>query len=663
MTEAPMTPDSLHRFLTPSAPTLHPSTDRCVVSVTRTDDTCDEYVGQLWEVPLAAGSTPRRLTRGHRDTAPTFSPDGRLLAFLRADKGGKPQLHLLDARGGEPVRVTDAPLGAGAPRWSPDSRQIVYVARVPETGRYGSDEDVSSDAEPPRLVTGLRYLEDGVGYHRDRRNHVFVFEIPDLTADPRSLPEPTTGSQVTDGDWDDTSVTWSPDGARLAFVSARHDGRDADLRSDAWTCAPDGSDLVRATDTSLAVEQVAWSLDGGRLWLLASDVGASGTEFVGRNTGLYAVPVAPPSVPVRHTEPGVDLGEEGSHLTVTGDGVLVQHRTRGAVELLRVGEPDTVLLTGPLWVAGHDAVGDVTVATVLSAGSAGEVVLVNGSTSRRLTDFSADLGARPLHEMTVTADDGYPVHGWLVLPDGPGPHPVLLDIHGGPYAQFGWKPYDEAQVLAGAGYAVLLTNPRGAAGYGEQHGRAIQGAMGQRDAADLMAFLDGVLADPSYPLDAARVGVLGGSYGGYMTAWLLAHQPDRFVAGIVERGFLDPETFLGTSDIGWFFPEGYLGPVEAMAAQSPMAVADRVVAPTLVIHSERDLRCPLEQGQRYFAALLRAGVDAELLIFPGESHGLTRGGRPRHRRQRFEHLLAWWAKHLPVTPDRPGPDVASRHVS
>ena len=293
----------------------------------------------------------------------------------------------------------------------------------------------------------------------------------------------------------------------------------------------------------------------------------------------------------------------------------------------------------------------------------GEVVLVNGSTSRRLTDFSADLGARPLHEMTVTADDGYPVHGWLVLPDGPGPHPVLLDIHGGPYAQFGWKPYDEAQVLAGAGYAVLLTNPRGAAGYGEQHGRAIQGAMGQRDAADLMAFLDGVLADPSYPLDAARVGVLGGSYGGYMTAWLLAHQPDRFVAGIVERGFLDPETFLGTSDIGWFFPEGYLGPVEAMAAQSPMAVVDRVVAPTLVIHSERDLRCPLEQGQRYFAALLRAGVDAELLIFPGESHGLTRGGRPRHRRQRFEHLLAWWAKHLPVTPDRPGPDVASRHVS
>ena len=202
MTEATMTPDSLHRFLTPSAPTLHPSTDRCVVSVTRTDDACDEYVGQLWEVPLAAGSTPRRLTRGHRDTAPTFSPDGRLLAFLRADKGGKPQLHLLDARGGEPVRVTDAPLGAGAPRWSPDSHQIAYVARVPETGRYGSDEDVSADAEPPRLVTGLRYLEDGVGYHRDRRNHVFVFEIPDLTADPRSLPEPTTGSQVTDGDWD-----------------------------------------------------------------------------------------------------------------------------------------------------------------------------------------------------------------------------------------------------------------------------------------------------------------------------------------------------------------------------------------------------------------------------------------------------------------------------
>jgi dipeptidyl aminopeptidase/acylaminoacyl peptidase len=648
-----MTPDSLHLIRTPSTPTLHPSADHCVVSVTRPDDEANDYVGQLWEVPLAIEGTPRRITRGHRDTTPRYSPDGTLLAFLRAEPKGKPQLHVVDARGGEPIRLTDSPLGAGAPVWSPDSQAIAYVARVPETGRYGTDVSVGPEAEPPRHLTDLRYLEDGVGYAQDRRTHVFLLPIPDLDGDPRGLPEPSSGTQVTDGDVDDASVAWSPDGRRLAFLSARHDGRRDDLRSDAWTCAPDGSDLVRVTDTTLALHELAWSADGCRLWLVGHDLGPSGTDFVGRSSGLWSVPADGSAPPQRHTDTGIDLSEEGAHLTVTDAGVLVQDRTRGAVRLLRVGaggvdEPAEVLLEGPAWVTGHDAVGPVIVATVQSAASAGEVLLLDGDGGRRLTDFSADLDPRPLHEVTVPADDGYPVHGWLVLPDGPGPHPVLLDIHGGPFAQFGWKPYDQAQVLATAGYAVLLANPRGAAGYGEDHARAIVGAMGQRDAADLLQFLDGVLADPAYDLDAARVGALGGSYGGYMTAWLLATAPDRFVAGVVERGFLDPESFIGTSDIGWFFPEAYLGAVTTMPAQSPMALVDRVTAPTLVIHSENDLRCPLEQGQRYFAGLLRAGVRAELLVFPGESHGLTRGGQPRHRRQRFEHLLTWWETHLPI---------------
>ena len=644
-----MTPDSLTQLRTPSAPTLHPAGDRCVVSVTSPDETSNEYAGQLWEVPLAEGGTPRRISRGHRDTAPRFSPDGTLLAFLRSDKGGKPQLHVVEAGGGEPVRLTDHPLGAGAPTWSPDSRRLAYVARVPEPGRYGTEEGVGPEAEPPRHLTDLRYLADGVGYVQDRRNHVFVLDVPDLHGDPRELPVPALGSQVTDGDTDHDAVAWSPDGSRLAFVSARHDTRVHDLRSDAFTCAADGSDLVRATDTSLDVHEIAWSLDGTALWLVANDLGPSGRDFVGRSAGLWSVPADSSAAPARRTSSALDLGEDGSHLTVTASGVLVHDRTRGAVRLVRVGEHDEEpVLDGPLWVTGHDAVGDAVVATAMSPDSAGEVLLVDGAGTRRLTDFSADLDLRPLHEVTVTADDGYPVHGWAVLPDGPGPHPVLLDIHGGPFAQFGWKPYDEAQVLAAAGYAVLLANPRGAAGYGEEHARCIQGAMGQRDAADLLQFLDGALTEHAGILDATRVGVLGGSYGGYMTAWLLAQHPDRFVAGVVERGFLDPRSFIGTSDIGWFFPEAYLGEEDAMAPQSPMEVVDRVTAPTLVIHSEQDLRCPLEQGQRYFAALLRNGVPAELLVFPGEGHELTRSGQPRHRRQRFEHLLRWWATHLPT---------------
>jgi len=172
--------------------------------------------------------------------------------------------------------------------------------------------------------------------------------------------------------------------------------------------------------------------------------------------------------------------------------------------------------------------------------------------------------------------------------------------------------------------------------------------MGTLDMNDVLDFLDAAVhADDS--LDGARVGIMGGSYGGYMTAWTIAHD-HRFAGAIVERGFLDPISFAGTSDIGSFFGHEYVGEDPAqMAAQSPMAVVDRVTTPTFVVHSELDFRCPLEQATRYYSALRRQGTPAEMLIFPGEDHELTRSGQPRHRVERFDAVLEWWARHLPVT--------------
>jgi dipeptidyl aminopeptidase/acylaminoacyl peptidase len=193
---------------------------------------------------------------------------------------------------------------------------------------------------------------------------------------------------------------------------------------------------------------------------------------------------------------------------------------------------------------------------------------------------------------------------------------------------------------------VVMCNPRGSAGYGEAHGRAIRQRMGTVDFTDVIDFLDGALA--RHPmLDGARVGVMGGSYGGYLAAWTIAND-HRFAGAIVERGYLDPETFVGTSDIGSFFSDGYTGTdAQRMQEQSPQALVGQVITPTLVIHSEDDLRCPLSQGERFYAALKRNGVETELLIFPGENHELSRSGRPRHRVQRFEAVLDWWARYLP----------------
>jgi dipeptidyl aminopeptidase/acylaminoacyl peptidase len=258
-------------------------------------------------------------------------------------------------------------------------------------------------------------------------------------------------------------------------------------------------------------------------------------------------------------------------------------------------------------------------------------------------------------ELVATAPDGYEVHGWVVTPDqeryGAGPHPTILMIHGGPFAQYTHGLFDEVQVLAEAGYAVVLGNPRGASGYGRAHGLAIQRGFGTVDTDDVLALLGAAVEDPA--LDGERVGVMGGSYGGYLTAWLTT-RTDRFAAAIVERGFLDPVSFVGSSDIGWFFGLEYLGDGDdesaaaALAAQSPMAHVSRVRTPTLVIHSEQDWRCPVEQGQRWFVELKRRGVHAELLLFPGEGHELTRSGNPKHRAVRFEHVLRWWSTHLPV---------------
>ncbi|MDQ3454484.1 MAG: prolyl oligopeptidase family serine peptidase, partial [Actinomycetota bacterium] len=186
-------------------------------------------------------------------------------------------------------------------------------------------------------------------------------------------------------------------------------------------------------------------------------------------------------------------------------------------------------------------------------------------------------------------------------------------------------------------------------GYGQGHGLAIKGAMGTVDADDILAFLDGCLADPALPLDAERLGVMGGSYGGYMTAWLTT-RTDRFTAAIVERGYLDADSFVGSSDIGWFFSDEYHAGAPGRREQTPMTYVDRVQTPTMVIHSEADWRTPIEQGQRWFTALRRNGVPAELLIFPGEGHEMSRSGKPTHRRDRFTHILRWWSEHLPVKP-------------
>lgn len=635
-----MKPADIAHLISLGTPTASPDGRTAVVATSRPDLGEDDYRGQLWSITLDGGSPPRKLTVGIRDAAPRFSPDGKWLAFLRTEPKGKPQLHVLPTGGGDARVLTDLPGGAGAPRWSPDSARLAFSARVPEEGRYGQDEKITAGKEAPRRITGLKYRLDGVGFVIDRHEQLFVVDV-DGEGEP---------CQVTNGDVDSGEVTWSPDGSWLAFVSARHEGREHDLNSDVFLIRPDGSGLRQVTDNSLWVGSPTFTADGATLLMYGFDPGPDRSRWVARQQGLFAVDVVAGGRPRRLTD------DEKYHLVagdivVRGEQVLVLVENRGAVDLLAVpldGSEPTTLSGGRRQITGVDLAGDTIVATFTDERTPGELGMLRDGDVHVLTDFGASLlghtASLPITELTCSAPDGQLLHGFLVTPAGDGPHPVLLMIHGGPFAQYGWTLFDEAQVYAGAGYAVVYTNPRGSSGYGAAYGDWIRGEVGERSAADLLALLDQALTRPE--LDATRVGVLGGSHGGFMTNWLVGHT-DRFRAALSERAVNAIDSFEGSSDIGWGFADDLYGPDrEQQRRQSPLTYADKITTPLLVVHSEEDWRCPIEQAQRLYVALRRRDAEVEMLIFPGEGHELSRSGLPSHRVARFQAIVEWFDRHL-----------------
>ena len=633
-----MLPSDLALVRVPGAPTLSPDGRWAVVAVSRPDLEADAYRSQLWRLDLSGSTEPRQLTFGERDNEPAWSPDGRSIAFLRGVGDASAQLFVMAADGGEARALHEHPLGADRPVWSPDSTRIAYAAGVPEAGRYEQGPDARAPGhEAPRRITGMRFRLDNVGFLRDRPKHVFVVD-PDAGVEPL---------QVTSEDVGWGAPTWSPDGGSLLLTPSHYD-RDDSLANEVYRVPSGGG----------AGEQ----LTSGRL--IASSVTAhEGTVYVegldeldeaGRTPAVFRLGADPAQAPVRLTDAeGCELTETagGHSLIATAAGLLTVSARRGSVQLVRVpydgGVPEVLSPSGRQ-VRSFAVAADIIVATMTDSVSMGEVFVLEQGQWLQRSSFGSTLAdgttLLPMHELTTRAPDGYPVHGWLVRPDGDGPHPVLLLVHGGPFTQYGYALLDEAQVYASAGFAVVMGNPRGSSGYGEAHGRAIVGDMGNLDRADLMALLDVALTEPG--LDTTRVGVMGGSYGGYMSAWLAAHE-DRFQGAIVERALLAWDSFEGSSDIGWVFGDIYVGADPAkLHDQSPLSHVDSVDVPVLVIHSEQDWRCPLEQAQRYFVALRRRGKPAELLLFPGEGHEMSRSGLPSHRLARFDAILDWWAQHL-----------------
>ncbi|HKV89533.1 MAG TPA: prolyl oligopeptidase family serine peptidase [Candidatus Dormibacteraeota bacterium] len=591
-----------------------------------------------------------------RDHSPEWSPDGRRLAFV-SRVGPTDQLFVIDiASGGETRQLSSVPDGISGPAWSPDGSRIAFIGLVP------SDPDaVVEDPRPPegreqvrrvpiaRIARRLDYKHDGQGYVDGRYHHLFVVSV-----------ETGESKQLTEGAWEVQGFDWAPDGARLVVSGNAEPG--ADLQRELNLYLVDLAGTRRRLGGGFYLSSPIWSPRGDEIAFIAPN----GLD-AGLIERLWVVPLA---------------GAGPRCLTVNfdqavNDGVITDMRAGHGAPIYWSAEGDRIyfLASGP-GVTGVYSVdlegsvrqeaggqrriydfhvaGGVLAFCASDSSNPGELHLITQGAEARLTDLNPWLRdrhvAQPEHH-NFTAPDGWQLEGWVLKPQGLDEtrlHPLVMEIHGGPHGQYGWAFFHELQVLAGMGFVVFYMNPRGSDGYGERFRREVVRDWGGKDYADLMSSLDQLLDRAGY-IDRNRLGVGGGSYGGYMTNWIIG-QTDRFAAAVSMRSISNLVSEYSQHDIVlWGTLELGSPPwpdLDELWRRSPIRYVQNMRTPLLLTCGEMDLRCAISQSEELFGAMRLLGKTVELMRFPEESHDLSRNGRPDRRVARLRGIASWYERFL-----------------
>jgi len=624
----------------------------------------NRYDSHIWRVGTKSGASKQWTSSAASESTPRWSPTGDRILFLSArgsvdmeDSPKVPQIWVMPSTGGEGVCVTDLPGGASSPLWSPCGRWIALVGRVPVDP---DTDDLTGSRKPDVMhIRRTTYRHDLKGYQFAYRQHLFI--VPSAGGRPR---------QITKGDWDAGDFAWTPDGKQLLVCGNLADA-DHTYARELYSVSIATGRVRTLCALKGPISAPAASPDGRTVTF----VGNAFRRGYASNSNIFLVPSSggtPQNVTHRwdlsvgqttNTDSRGASPAFGPTWSPDGSEIKFLSTLRGATHLFSTSPEtgDVIQYTSGDWTIESLTYSDDHTSAVYTGMSPTELAEVwvweEGRSPRQRTRISSPL----LNRLSLTtperfnfrASDGVEVEGWVMLPPESRRkrHPALLEIHGGPRSAYGMGFMHEFHLLNASGYAVVYLNPRGSSSYGEEWACAGPKHYGERDYEDLMEGINRVLR--KYPIDPKRLGVLGGSYGGFMTNWIVGHT-NRFKAACTQRCISNWISFFGTSDIGNLFGHQEIGgPVwksggdlKELWKRSPLAYVEQMKTPLLIIHSEEDWRCPIEQSEQLFTALKWLDRDTEFVRVPGESHELSRSGRPLQRIARLEAILDWFKRKL-----------------
>lgn len=614
------------------------------------DKMADRGRSNLWTVG-ADGSSHRPLTSGNNNNgAPRWSPSGDRIAYV-STQDGKPQIWMLWTDNLQRANITNLSHAPGGLQWSPDGTQLAFSMFVPAKAKSSISMPPKPEgakwADPPKVIDKVIYRRDGGGYVEHGYQHLFT-----LSADGG------TPRQITSGDFHHDGPRWAPDGESILFSANRRDDWEYEINdSNVYRLALADGTLTQLTDRVGPENNVRISPDGNQF---------AYTGYNDRYRGYQVDDVYladRDAYGAQNLTTSLDRGVTGIEWSADGTEIYFGYLDQGSMRIgavtqkgeRRVLVEDAGSSIGRPYAGGgfYPGPGGHVTYTAASVDRPADVAIAGPSGTRILTDLNADvLAHKTLGEVEEiwfdSSHDGRKIHGWIVKPpdfDPANKYPLILEIHGGPFAAYGPFFSAEMQIYAAAGYVVLYTNPRGSTSYGEEFGDLIHHAYPGNDYDDLMSGVDHVLAQ-GY-VDADKLYITGGSGGGVLTSWSIG-KTNRFAGAVVGKPVINWYSFALTADImsfvsRYWFPGPPWEHQDHYMARSPISLVGNVETPTMVLTGESDYRTPMSESEQYYQALKLRKVESALVRVPGASHNIA--ARPSQLIAKTLHVLNWFDTH------------------